>query len=153
MRCWNPERLRNDEAELETQIQGAADERAGLDDIAADREAAENLRAELAEARNAAGERQSEHDRLIRDAAAGRQRLADIAGELQSWQRRLENADQQLTQLDERRRGETEEQERLQSRPAEIATQREALFEQISDAEIKRNQAADALSRAETRLA
>ena len=146
-------RLRNEETELETLIQTARDELAGLDDIAADGAAAEKLRAELAEARNAASERQSEHDRLIRDAAAGRQRLADIAGELQSWQRRLENADQQLTQLGERGQGETNERERLQSRPAEIAAQRETLFEQISDAETKRNQAADALSRAETSLA
>ncbi len=147
------ERLRADAAELDAATQAALDELQGLAEITAEQDKAETLRAELAEARNAAGERQSEHDRLIRDAAAGRQRLADIGGELQSWRRRLENADQQLAQLAERRSDGNTERQRLETRPVEIATQREALFDQIATAEAARNRAADALGEAETRLA
>ncbi len=146
------ERLRADETEIETMMRRASEELAGLAGIATDRETAEDFRAALVETRSASAERQSEHDRMIREATVGRQRLVDIDGELESWRRRAENADHQLDQLDQRRRAAIGVRERLETRPAEIAAQRETLFGQIAGAETNRDRAADTLAEAETRL-
>ncbi len=146
------ERLGADQAEIENLIRRADEELAGLAGIATDRETAQDFRAALAEARSATAERQSENDRMIREAAVGRRRLADIDGELESWRRRAANADHQLDQLDQRRGAAIGNRERLETRPAEIAAQRETLFEQIAGAETNRDRAADTLAEAETRL-
>ena len=147
------ERLRVDEAEIDALVAEANEELAALAAIAADRETAEALRAELALARSTASECQSDHDRLIREAASRHQRSLDIDGELALWRRRTENADNQLEQLEQRRSAAVAEQKRLETRPAEIAAQRDALFTQISAAEAHRDKAADTLAEQETRLA
>ena len=147
------ERLDVDAAETAQALAAAHAEIAALDDVTAGREAAARLRTGLGEARAVAADRRSTHDRLIREAGSRRQRLADIAGELQSWQRRADNAAQQLGALEERQKTAAAEAERLNARPAEIAGQRTALFERIDVAQAARNQAADLLAEAETALA
>ena len=146
------ETLRADDAETSTVMRAAEEELAGLDDIGAKRDEAAMLRSQLAEARTIASDHQSLHDRLVREAESRRQRLSDIENELESWKRRAENADQQTNALLERRQAAEEMLERLTVRPAEIALQREALFEQITVAEQARDKAADALAEAETLL-
>ena len=147
------ETLRADDAETGLVMRAAEEELAGLDDIGAKREQAATLRSELADARTFATDRQTAHDGLIREAASRRQRLSGIEKELESWKRRAANADQQTEALLERRQAAEETLERLTIRPAEIAVQRDALFEQITAAEQARDQAADALAVAETQLA
>ena len=146
------ETLRADDEETSIVMQSAEDELAGLDDIGDKRDQAAKLRSELADARSLAADRQADHDGLIRDATFRRQRLADIGKELESWKQRAANADQQTSALLERRQAAEGILERLTVRPAEITTQRDALFEQINAAEQSRDNAADALAEAETQL-
>ena len=144
--------LRADDEETSIVMRSAEEELAGLDDIGAKRDQAAKLRSELADARSLAADRQTAHDGLIRDAAFRQQRLADIGKELESWKQRAANADQQTSALLERRQAAEEILEWLTVRPAEIAIQRDALFEQINAAEQSRDKAADALAEAETQL-
>ena len=146
------ETLRADDEETSIVMQSAEDELAGLGDIGDKRDQAAKLRSELADARSLAADRQADHDGLIRDATFRRQRLADIGKELESWKQRAANADQQTSALLERRQAAEGILERLTVRPAEITTQRDALFEQINAAEQSRDNAADALAEAETQL-
>ena len=147
------EGLRADDSETAEIRRAAEADLAGLEGIEARRADASRMRGALSESRTVHGDRQSAHDRLVREAGSRRQRLADIDGERDSWRRRVQNADDQTAALFERRRAAEETLERLTERPAEIAVQREALFEQISAAEGTRTAAADALAEAETRLA
>ena len=144
--------LRADDEEISIVMRSAEEELAGLDDIGAKRDQAAKLRSELADARSLAADRQADHDGLIRDATFRQQRLADIAKELESWKQRAANADQQTSALLERRQAAEEILEWLTVRPAEIAIQRDTLFEQINAAEQSRDKAADALAEAETQL-
>src|SRR5690606_12093794 len=119
------EALRADEAETNAAMNTAAEELAGLGDLEARRAEADGMRAALGEARGVADERRTLHERLIREAAARRQRLADIDREFATWRRRVEDADGQLAALLERRQAAEQALERLMVRPAEIAAQRE----------------------------
>jgi chromosome segregation protein len=146
------ETLRADDLELSQGLDRAREELEAVGDIEAVRAQANGVRQQLGEQRTVARERQTAHDRLIREAAQRRQRLNDIADELASWRRRAENADHQIEELGARQTAAQQESEALSARPAEIAEQRSALFEQISAAEALRNKAADELASAETAL-
>jgi chromosome segregation protein len=143
-------------ADLDEAAQQRETARAGLAEIAdpaSGREALARLRAELADRRTQQIAAQGENDRLLREAATRRQRLAAIALEERSWQNRLDGTQRQRTALAERHAGLTAEIERLARLPAEIARQRAALVETITAATGKRSAAADALAVGETALA
>ena len=146
------ERLGQDIAEVEKQLEDARTERGQSSDLAARREEITERRNELAARRGALAERQRDHDRLSSEAAARHQRLKTIETEIASWQARTQNANQQRRALDERRDNATDELEKLRARPAEIAVQRVALLDQIQTAEAARDKAGDALAEAETAL-
>ncbi|MCC7046510.1 MAG: chromosome partitioning protein ParA, partial [Alphaproteobacteria bacterium] len=129
-----------------------AAERAALPDSRAAREEVALLRARLAELRTVQVERQATHDRLLRDAAARRERQERIDSESLAWLRRVEAASSQLAILAERDARAREEEEALAVRPAEIARDRAALLEQTEAAEARRRAAADALAAAEAEL-
>ncbi|MPY70451.1 MAG: AAA family ATPase [Alphaproteobacteria bacterium] len=144
--------LHADDAELAQGLERAQADLDSVGDIDAARGRADEVRGALGEARVAARERQTEHDRLIREAGSRRQRLDDIEKELASWRRRAETAERQIAELGERQAAAQAESEQLSSRPAEIAEQRAALFDQIAAAEATRTRAADALAEAEATL-
>ena len=104
----------------------------------------------MAEKRTELVEIRSAHDNLIREAQARRSRLESVSAELRSWLDRRERAQSRLEELGIRRVAESEEIERLRSRPAEIAEQQSTLADLIGEAEIKRQAAADLLVRAES---
>src|SRR6202011_2874194 len=110
-------------------------------------------RAALAERRTVQLGKQGENDRLLREAASRRQRMASIVLEERSWQNRVDGAQRQRTALAERHAALAAEIERLAELPAEIATQRAAVLETIATATLKRSAAGDALARGETALA
>jgi chromosome segregation protein len=147
------ERLRLDLAEAELQGRAAAEAIAALPDPAHAREDVAALRVRLSERRAVQAARQGEHDRLLREAASRRERLAAIAQEAQSWSGRAEAASRQRATIEERRAHLAQEIERLERRPAEIAEQRDKLVAAIALSTERRNAAADALARGETRLA
>ena len=103
-------------------------------------------RATLAEARAAV-------ESLVREAELRSGRLAAIAVERQNWRERAANAQNQIATLTTRR-GEAEtEKETLSEQPALIAQKRARLLSEISNAELARKVAADALATGEATLA
>jgi chromosome segregation protein len=116
------------------------------------RDAAASLRTLLGERREAQRQLQGEHDRLMREAAARRGRLAAIAEEHGSWSTRQDAAERQHATFVARRDELAREIDELARRPAEIAQQRESLAATIAEATQKRNNAGDALALGETAL-
>jgi chromosome segregation protein len=147
------ERVVADRAEAEAQLEAARNDLANLADPTSSREELTRQRAGLGERRGVQLTAQGEHDRLLREAATRRQRLASMAIEERSWQNRVDGAARQIAALEERRAALTAESERLAQLPAEIAAQRERLVETIAAATDKRSIAGDALARGETALA
>jgi len=147
------ERLARDLAESESAASEAETALAALPDPALARDEAAALRTLLGERRAAQLQLQGEHDRLLREATARRERLAAIAEEHGSWSNRMDAAERQHATFLARRDELAREIDELARRPAEIAEQRESLAATIADATQKRNQAGDALAFGETALA
>jgi chromosome segregation protein len=121
-------------------------------DTAADRVAADALRGRIAELRANLVEAESACDRLGRESALRRDRLAEIAEDKEGWSNRLADADGQIVELDARHGQITATIAELAAKPAEIAASQLALGEEIAKAEKARQQAADRLAVGETRL-
>jgi chromosome segregation protein len=147
------ERLAADLGEAEGEARATEDGLAALPDPAVGREQLHQLRTQLAERRAVQAAAQTEHDRLLREAAARSERLAAIGDEERSWQGRAEAAARQQATIERRRAEVRDEIERLDRRPAEIAEQRERLAQSIAGATERRSAAGDALAQGETRLA
>jgi len=147
------ERLAADLAETTARLQETKAALAELGDPASGREELARRRGELADRRAAQLAAQGELDRLLREAASRRQRMAAIALEERSWTARIEAAARQRATLAERHAALLAEIERLAALPAEIGKRREALAELIETATTARRAAGDALALAETRLA
>jgi chromosome segregation protein len=146
-------RLAADLAEATEQRETARTALAELSDPTSSRAELARQRTALADGRAVHLVAQGEVDRLLREAATRRQRLAALALEERSWQNRVDAAQRQRASLAERHAGLIAEIERLSHLPAEIATQRAALVETIATATAKRSAAGDALARGETALA
>jgi chromosome segregation protein len=91
-------------------------------------------------------------DELKRDGEAREKRIGQIAGEMDTWGKRLANAETRIGELEHRKSSSEAELENAQALPAEIATRREAMAATIAEAETRRAAAADALSVAEGAL-
>ncbi|MEI6985512.1 MAG: chromosome segregation protein SMC [Rhodospirillaceae bacterium] len=147
------ERLEAERVESDTRLIEARNMLAAQPETGPAREMVSELRARLAEHRTLLAERQSQLDRMTRDAQSRRQRLAAIEAEVRSWRSRQTGAGSRLDELTERAATAEAELLRLADRPAEIEADRQALFTCIADAERARKRAADTLVEAETRLA
>jgi chromosome segregation protein len=147
------DRLAGDLADAAQHREMAAENLAALADPTSGRDELARRRAELAERRAIQAAAQGEHDRLLREAATRRQRIAAIALEERSWQGRVEGAERQRAALVERHAALTAEIERLSQLPAEIAEQRQTLAGLIETATARRREAGDALASAERGLA
>jgi chromosome segregation protein len=147
------ERLVADRGEAQAQSEAARSGLAELADPTSSRDGLARQRALLGERRTVQLTAQGEHDRLLREAAGRRQRLASLTLEERSWQNRVEGAARQIAALAERHAALTAEIERLARLPAEIAVQRERLVETVAAATDKRSFTGDALARGETALA
>ncbi|MGE0718400.1 MAG: chromosome partitioning protein ParA, partial [Alphaproteobacteria bacterium] len=143
------ERIASEAVEAEAVVAALAAERAALPDPRAAREEVAELRARLAERRTLQMERQGALDRLLREAAARRDRLERIATEATAWRSRADGAARQLAVLGEREETARAEEAALAGRPDEIARDRAALLEQTDAAEARRRLASDALAAAE----
>jgi chromosome segregation protein len=103
-------------------------------------------RARLADARAA-------HEGLGREAEARTRRLAAIQVERKSWIERAANADRQIASLRERREEAAAEYEALAEAPDEIDERRRSLMSELSKAEAAQRDANDKLQTAETKQA
>ena len=143
-------RLVTERTEAEEQKSAAEMGLGEIPDIDALRRESQALRTALAEKRTDLVEIRSAHDHLIREAQARRSRLESVSAELRSWLDRRERAQGRLEELSIRQAAESEEIERLRTRPDEIAAQKDTLADLIGEAEAKRQAAADLLVRAES---
>jgi chromosome segregation protein len=145
-------RLTADIKEADRDSAEVRESQASLADTDEHRSRLETLRQELVELRSALAERQRAYDLLSREAAARRQRIADILEESVSWTDRAATAEQHMAELTTRKQGIEEEIAALADRPQDIAVERSGLADKISEAEKTRGTAADALALAETDL-
>ena len=148
----NRAQLQAEQEEAAAHVAGAQERLAELGDGAALRAEAEGkasglgqLRAELMEAR-------ATYDALARQAEERTKRLAHLAQEAVSWNSRKEQSTAQDEALRARLSSEEEELAALAARPEEIAEMRNALMDQLQDAEGARREAADALQVGESAL-
>ncbi|MBZ9674133.1 chromosome segregation protein SMC [Mesorhizobium sp. ES1-1] len=91
------------------------------------------------------------HEGLRREAEARTRRLDAIDAERANWLERAENASTQIVALGERKAEAEVEREQLADAPDEIDAKRRALLSQLSEAESLRKAAADRLQEAENR--
>ena len=131
---------------VETALAALPDTQALDAELQERRQAVEAARAALAEARAA-------HDALNREAQARRDRLSAIADEHAAWTRRLERAQNQIAQYDDRAAEVAAETDRLTALPEDIENRRSGLGDEMERAEATRKAAADALARLESELA
>jgi chromosome segregation protein len=141
-----------DLTETRAQDQEAERELAALPDPALARAALDAARLATVEARSRESDARAALDKLSRDFAARRARLAAIELEDRSWRQRGEGAAGQRAALLERRGALEQEIARLAARPAAIAAESEALALALADAAANCRRSGDALASAETRL-
>jgi len=132
--------------------QQAAEQLSELGDGIALTEAMNTARGETAEARSKSAEARAHVESLRRDADTRAQRLAAIAEDSARWQKRSENAAQQMAELGRRLEEMAEELRGLEAIPEAIAEKRNALLDAIAAAEAARSAAADERQQAETKL-
>nr|WP_277346030.1 AAA family ATPase [Sneathiella chinensis] len=122
----------------------------GLPDIGAEQAALDSLKNSLREKRESLGNIRSDHDRLLRESAIRRDRLASIDQERQGWLQRSENMVQHFGQLEIRFSSTEQELQELADRPAQLAEKRGILMDEIARAEGGRATARDHVAEAES---
>ncbi|MFA4993998.1 MAG: chromosome segregation protein SMC [Bdellovibrionales bacterium] len=137
---------------LEARKAEVEQEQKALPDLDAARMTISEKRAVLADQRNQQAMCQSECDRLSREMEASLSRAKAVTTEIEEWQARLENANQQIGDLTSRIADIDARLENLRGRPAELETSRGTLLTELSDAEAKRKEAADLLISTEQNL-
>ncbi|MEQ8394138.1 AAA family ATPase [Thalassobaculum sp.] len=146
-------RLAEERAEATTQREAAEAGLSELPDVDALRRDSQSHRATLAERRANLVEARTEHDRLVRESAARRTRLAQVVQEITTWTDRRTRAETRVGELDGRRDAEQAEITRLEARPEQIKVQRRVLTEKLETSEANRRAAADRLIAAESQQA
>ena len=121
-----------------------------LEDLDALRSTADDLKVTVEAARMTMMSKRSAHDELKRDGEARKNRLAAIARDRETWQKRLDNAETRIGELATRKEAAEGELAEAEGTPDRIAADRERLSDTLADAEKRRREAADALAVAET---
>lgn len=130
----------------------AQDALADLDDLDAVRGRLEDVKTTVEAARMTMLAKRATFDEVKRDGEDRVSRIAKIGTEITNWQSRLTNAASRLAEL-EKRKGEAElALADARQKPTEIATRRETLALQITDAEARKAASSDALSVGEMNL-
>ncbi|RBM05711.1 AAA family ATPase [Novacetimonas cocois] len=112
----------------------------------------EELRTRLADTRQAEQEGRDLLGRLETEEAALTQRLASCRAGMEEWRGRVATTSQDVTVTQDRLRAAEEEHDRIAVQPEEIIHRREAISTDLSTAESRYNQSAEALKTAENVL-
>ncbi|WP_425053233.1 AAA family ATPase [Psychromarinibacter sp. S121] len=123
---------------------------AELGDLDAARAQVEDVKMTVEAARMTMMSRRAAHDELKREGEARSGRLRSVEKDIAGWQKRLETADTRISELAARKSDSEAELEEAQEVPAQLSIERETLTDGITEAEERRNAAADALAIAET---
>lgn len=110
-------------------------------------------RTRVAERRAAASEARAALQALVHEADLRRRRQDSIAADIRLWTERADRAAKALDDLGERLERAQDEHQRLLEAPDTYLMRRRALMAEIEEAEAKRQEAADHLADAETKLA
>ncbi len=125
---------------------------AGLGDLDAVRASVEDTKMTVEAARMTMMSKRAAYDELRREGEARLKRRQEITKEISGWRLRLQTAEKQLAEIDERRLQSEVELKDASTAPAELAAKREELSDAISEAEDRRRTAADRLAEGETAL-
>lgn len=145
--------LQQDVAGLLEQAAAVEAEIAALPDSAGLLAEQDSLKAELTAKRQVFIERRGRLDHVVRDIQGLQARLAQCAGDRQSWHNRQGAANSHLEALASRLIELEAELTALADKPAALQQQRQALLNELQTAEAARSAAADALLLAEKALA
>ncbi len=147
--------VRRYEEEIETareQLDEAERALADLDDLDEARGQVEDIKVTVEAARMTMMAKRSAHDELRREGEARKGRGQQVTKELSGWRHRLETAEKRAGELADRKEASIEELEEAITVPDELSDKREELSAGIEDAEVRKAEATDALSVAETAL-
>ena len=117
-----------------------------LDDLDAARAEVEDVKMTVEAARITMMSLRSAHDELRREGEGRDRRAQSVEKEIKSWRHRLETAAQRSAELHSRKSGTEAELAAASAAPEEIAAQRAELATAISNAEIRKTNATDALT-------
>ena len=123
-----------------------------LPDLADARDAVEAVKMVVEAARITMLTRRSLQDELRREGEARVRRRQEAVKELSGWRHRLETAERRMAELTARKTETEDELTEASAAPEEIAIKREDLNDAITDADARKQVAADALSVAEAAL-
>lgn len=139
------EKLAADLEESLMSLEEARDRSRNFDHEDGRRDQLNQARASLAEKRLALVEAQSQWDRLKREAAERKRRLAQIASDQESWRSRQNQARAHEQEMLARREDAMAELERLTELPMAIAEKRQTLLDDLAQAEEQRRLASASL--------
>ncbi|MEP3052940.1 chromosome segregation protein SMC [Ascidiaceihabitans sp.] len=122
---------------------------AELGDVDAERASVDDLRMTVEAARITMMSRRSAHDEVRREGEARLKRSQEITKEISGWRHRLETAEKRTAELVERKEASEAELKTAQAAPAELAAKRDELSKAMSEADVRKAAASDALSVAE----
>ncbi|KIN78377.1 chromosome segregation protein SMC [Sulfitobacter mediterraneus] len=123
-----------------------------LGDLGAARAGIEDIRMTVEAARITMMSRRSGHDELRREGEARTRRSQEVTKELSGWRHRLETAEKRSAELIERKTASEAELKEASAAPAEIAAKRDQLSSEMTVAEGRRTEAAQALATGEATL-
>ncbi|MGB0900234.1 chromosome segregation protein SMC [Halocynthiibacter sp.] len=133
-------------------VQEAEAQVAGLGDLDAARASVEDIKMTVEAARMTMMSKRSAYEELRREGEARLKRKQEIIKEMSGWRHRLQTAEKQLAEVDERREKTLVELKDASTAPDELAAKREELTDAIEEAQERRIEAADCLAEGETNL-
>ena len=123
-----------------------------LGDLDAARSAVEQIKLTVEAARITMMSKRSAHDEVRREGETRTARSQQVYKEINGWKHRLETAEKRSSELAERKTTSEAELVDAKAAPEEIAAKRAELGDQISVAEKRKGEAANALSEGESQL-
>ena len=129
-----------------TRVREAKRALADLGDLDVERAAVEEQRVTVEAARITMISLRSRHDEVRREGDARLKRSQEVTKEISGWRHRLETAEKRTAELVERKETSEVELKVASSAPAELAAKRHELSLSISEAEVRKVAATDALS-------
>ena len=135
------------------QLEEARQSFTGLPDTSESREKIAAFKTTLGQLRQALAEQQAIYAEIRRAGESRSRRMVQIQSEIGSWNARLERIELRLIELDDRIQQAQNILDRLAERPAQIGQEKQSLMSHISDAEAKRQEAADILVSSENTAA
>ncbi len=145
-------RFAEEAAEARTQQKDAQATLAGLDNLDEARAVAEDVKLTVEASRVTMLSKRSANEELRRVGEARDQRLTVVNRDIASWEKRLANAADRASELEDRKTKAEADLKAAKLAPAELAKTRAEMTTALDDAEKRRQAAADALATAETEL-